>query len=167
MSWQYESFPIASGAGLPNPMVPTLDAINPLVGQSPSPFQYNVQGHQAFDDVQSFQAAATPPPGIYSLQVKKFKDDTGKVQAPGQKDLPFNLSVGFRDTFIRHIIKLVLSGRSPWSNPLLPIYQQEFSVVYPGSPYHLQANDAVIHPVSISCHQAHHHIDILHPADQP
>jgi hypothetical protein len=47
------------------------------------------------------------------------------------------------------MMKLVLSGTPPWTNPTLTIYQKEFTVVYPGMPYHLQPNDAVIHPVSI------------------
>ena len=54
----------------------------------------------------------------------------GKFHLPGVKDLPHGLQVGFRDTFIRRMIKVVFGGVLPWSNPSLDILQHEFNLVY-------------------------------------
>ena len=74
----------------------------------------------------------------------------GKTQAPGVKDLPPSIYSGFRNIFIRHIMKLVFSDVSPWSNPSLSVYQHEFDLVYSPLRYHLQTGDAVTHPVTSS-----------------
>jgi len=80
---------------------------------------------------------------VYSLP-RKYKDEAGKTQVPGQKDLPQSIQLNFRNTFIRHIMKLVFSGASPWNNPNLSVYQYEFDVIYPPLRYRLHADDAVV-----------------------
>jgi len=79
---------------------------------------------------------------------RKYKDETGKVQVPGLRDLPQSIQSNFRNTFIRHIMKLVFSGVSPWSNPSLSVYQDEFNIVYSPLQYHLHTDDAVVIPTN-------------------
>jgi hypothetical protein len=80
---------------------------------------------------------------------RKHKDKAGKTQYPGLKDLPHGLQPTFRNTFIRHIIRLVFSGVSPWSNPSLPVLQHEFDLVYLPLRYQLHTDDAAVIPVTI------------------
>jgi len=54
----------------------------------------------------------------------------------------------FRNAFIRHIMKLVFSGTSPWSNPNLSVYQHEFDIIYSPFRYHLHGDDAVVFPTN-------------------
>ena len=84
---------------------------------------------------------------VHSFE-RKYKDDAGKYHFPGVKDLPYAMQPHFRNTFIRHIMKIVFSGMSPWSNPTLPVYQQEFNQVYPQLAYHLHSDDAVVMPTN-------------------
>jgi hypothetical protein len=79
---------------------------------------------------------------------RKFKDEAGKTQVPGLKDLPYTIQTNFRNTFIRHIIKLVCSDMSPWNNPSLSVYQHEFNLIYPHLRYRLHTDDAVIVPTN-------------------
>jgi hypothetical protein len=51
--------------------------------------------------------------------------------------------------FIRHMMKVTFCSESPWSNPALSVYQEEFDTVYQGIPSHLHTDDAVFLPVSI------------------
>ena len=149
-SWQHESLPIMSNAG--SPIIPTPDAITPFTNQPAFPFQFNVQNPQAVDDMpQHFQAAPTYAPVLLSLP-RKYKDESGKYQVPGLKDLPPLIQPNFRNAFIRHIMKLVFSGTSPWSNPSVSIYQQEFNTIYPDHPFRTHADDAVVLPVCVSCY---------------
>jgi hypothetical protein len=83
---------------------------------------------------------------------KKVKGETGKVQVPGLKDLPHTMQSNFRNMFIRHIMKLVFSDTSPWSNPSLLDYQHEFDTVYVSLRYCLDAEDAVVCSVVTSYH---------------
>ena len=71
------------------------------------------------------------------------------MQIPGLKDLPFNIQSNFRNMFIRHIMKLVFSDTSPWSNPILSVYQHEFNKVYSHLQYRLHSDDVVVIPVTI------------------
>lgn len=65
------------------------------------------------------------------------------------KDLPHGLQPSFRNTFIRHIIKLVFSDILPWNNPSLPVLQCEFDLVYAPLRYQLHADDTAVIPVTI------------------
>ena len=85
--------------------------------------------------------------------VRKYKDETGKTQVPGLKDLPDNIQPNFRNIFIRHIMKLVFSDTSPWNNPSLSVYQHEFNLIYSPLQYCLHGDDAVVSPVTIPDHQ--------------
>lgn len=70
---------------------------------------------------------------------------------PGLRDLPHGIQSDFRNTFIRHIMKLIFSNTLPWNNPSLSVCQQEFNLVYSTSPrYCLHMDDAVVIPVTIS-----------------
>lgn len=84
---------------------------------------------------------------VYSFP-RKYKDDAGKTQVPGLKDLPHGIQSNFRNTFIHHIMKLVFSGTSPWSNPSLSVYQHEFGVIYSSFQYRLHGDDAVVLPTN-------------------
>jgi hypothetical protein len=80
---------------------------------------------------------------------RKYKDEAGKTQTPGLKDLPESIQPTFRNMFIRRIMKLVFSSVSPWKNPDLPVYQEEFDQVYPQPRYCLHGDDAVVAPVIV------------------
>ncbi|KAF9779590.1 hypothetical protein BJ322DRAFT_1113390 [Thelephora terrestris] len=143
-SWQQDSFPTMSNATLFDPMMPAPDTITPFINQQSFPFQFNVPNQQSPDDI--FQGVPTTypvHPVVYSF-ARRFKDEAGKTQVPGLKDLPPNLQPSFRNTFIRHMMKVALSSMTPWSNPTLPVYQQEFAVIYPALPYRLHGDDAVV-----------------------
>ena len=162
--WHHESFPITSNTG--NPIMPASDAVAPFVNQPSFLFQFNIQNPQvAVDTPKHFQPAPVNPPVVLSF-LRKHKDNTGKFQIPGLKDLPPNIQPNFHNVFIRHIMKLVFSGTSPWSNPSVSVYQQEFNTIYPDHPFCLHGNDAVVLPVCISCYQSHHYFDIFLFTDQ-
>ena len=67
---------------------------------------------------------------------------------PGIKDLPAHIYHGFRNEFIRFVMKRVANSTSPWVNPDVEALQSMYQVVYPTFPARLQPNDAVTHPVS-------------------
>ena len=147
--WKDEPFPTTSNTG--SPIIPAPDAITPLINQPAFPFQFNIQNPEAVGQIpQHIPAAPAYPPVVLSFP-RKRKDEFGKLQVPGLKDLLPILQPNFRNTFIRHIMKLVFSGTSPWSNPGISIYQQEFNTIYPDHPFRLHADDAVVLPVCISC----------------
>ncbi|KAF9783793.1 hypothetical protein BJ322DRAFT_1109639 [Thelephora terrestris] len=153
-SWEQDTFPMMSNTGpvIPvwdaatpftntGPAIPAWDAATPFIGQTPFPFQFNMQQYpQATSTPQT--VGPFPPAQIYSLP-RRHKDGKGKLQIPGQGALPHGIKIEFRNTFIRHIMRLVCSDTTPWTNPLLPFYQQEFAAIYPGLPYQIHANDAV------------------------
>jgi hypothetical protein len=175
-SWQQEVFPMMSNTGPLGPVIPVLDAVAPFTGQTPFPFQFHAHNYQAANNVQQYpQAAHTPqtvgsypPPQVHSFP-RRYRDEGGNLHTPGVNDLPHGIKINFRNTFIRHIMRLVLSGTEPWTNPKLPLYQQEFAAIYPGVPYQIHANDAVRLSVSISSHQKYQFNDmvIFHFTDQP
>ena len=112
----------------------------PYLGHQPFPFLLNTQNPQAISDMaQQF----FPQGQVHSFQ-RKFKNKLGITKAPGLKDLPHNIQSNFRNTFIRHIMKLVFSDGLPWSNPNLLVYQHEFDTVYFPLQYSLHGDDAVI-----------------------
>ncbi|KAF9787362.1 hypothetical protein BJ322DRAFT_1017299 [Thelephora terrestris] len=142
--WQQDVFPIMSNMG---PMIPVSDAATPFIGQPPFPFQFNTQNHQAANNLQQFQQAIPQPQqAVYSMP-RRFRDEAGNLQTPGLKDLPFDLKLEFRNIFIRHIMKIVFYDKLPWSNPLCPVYQKEFSIIYPDLPFQIHPDDAVVLPV--------------------
>lgn len=67
---------------------------------------------------------------------------------PGVKDLLVHIRQGFRNEFIRFVMKQVANSMSPWVNPDLNAFQSAYQVVYPMFPAHLRHSDAVVHPVS-------------------
>lgn len=152
--WQQEMFPIMSNTSPFTPTISVPDAVNPFVGQPSLPFQFSTQNHQAANIQQYLQAVPFPhgqAVGSIPLSLpRKYKDDAGKFQVPGLRDLPPHIQSDFRNTFIRHIMKLTFSGTSPWTGPTLPVYQQEFAAIYPDLPYEIHAHDAVVLPVSFS-----------------
>ena len=145
-----------SNAGLFNHAMPdgtnTFIAQPSLLAQPSLPFQFNTQDHQAADNIQQYlQAGPVPQPAVFPLSLpRRYRDEDGKFQVPGLKDLPHGIQSRFRDTFIRHIMKLIFAGTSPWSNPTLAIYQREFAAIYPDLPYEIHADDALVLPVSVS-----------------
>ena len=66
---------------------------------------------------------------------------------PGIKDLPAHIREGFRNTYIRLVIRDVFNSEEPWINPDLPTLQRTYDATYPAYPARLQPNDAVFHPV--------------------
>ena len=52
-----------------------------------------------------------------------YKDDQGKKQQPGLKDLPDELRENFCNLFIYHVIEWVCLSDKPWNNPTLPSLQ--------------------------------------------
>jgi hypothetical protein len=69
---------------------------------------------------------------------------------PGIKDLPAHLRAGFRNEFIRYVMKQVANSEAPWTNPDLDSIQASYDIVYPIFPARIRHSDAVYHPVSIS-----------------
>ena len=106
----------------------------------------------AANNIQQYlQAGPVPQPAVFPLSLpRRYRDKDGKFQVPGLKDLPHNIQSRFWDTFIQHIMKLIFTGTSPWSNPTLAVYQQEFAAIYPDLPYEIHADDVLILPVSVS-----------------
>ena len=136
------------------------DIITPFSGQQSSPFNRVDQSANNIPQ-QIFQMVTAP-----NVFQRKYKDETGKVQIPGLKDLPDDFQPNFRNAFIRHIMKLVFSDVSPWSNPSLSVYQHEFDIVYSPLRYRLHGDDAVVLLVSISMHRKNLHLLMFpHPID--
>ena len=131
------------------PFASTPDMMSPYfghhLGHQPVPFLLNTQNPQAVSDM----AQQFFPPGQVHSFTRKFKDELGKTQAPGLKDLPYNIQSNFRNMFIRHIMKLVFSDVLPWNNPSLSVYQREFNIIYSPLQYHLHGDDAVTLPVRV------------------
>jgi hypothetical protein len=150
--WQAPLPLVVSDAGSFDPPMSTSDTVIPFFGQQSFPFHPNAQNPQSINDIsQIFQTT----PG-FDILPRKYKDEAGKVQIPGLKDLPPSIQSKFRNTFIRHIIKLIFSDTSPWSNPSLSVYQQEFDYVYSPLRYRLHVDDAAVIPVTILiCRQTH------------
>jgi hypothetical protein len=147
-SWQQETYPAMSNTNLFSPMMPTPDSLTSYLNQQSFSYQFNAAVDNA---LQVFQGVPTTPPVhpvVYSFP-RRYKDEASKTQVPGLKDLPPNIHPNFRNTFIRHMMKITFSGMLPWSNPTVPVYQQEFNAVYPNLPYHLHGDDAVILSASI------------------
>lgn len=132
--WQQQQ-QYAANQGLFNPTPETIAGnIPPFISQQSFPFQQYLP-----NPVQSQILPSIP---------RKSKDDAGKIQAPGLKDLPPAIQLNFRNSFIRHMMKLTFSGILPWKNPSLSVYQEEFNTIYPIFSYRLHADDAVVFPVS-------------------
>jgi len=81
---------------------------------------------------------------------RAFKDDTGRKQQPGLRDLPQWLRENFRNLYIRRIIEWVCSSDTPWNNPSLSSLQQELGQVYPTNKIRLHSDDAAVVPVSLN-----------------
>jgi hypothetical protein len=71
---------------------------------------------------------------------------------PGVKDLPPHIRAGFRNMFIRTIIRDVFNSEQPWINPDLVSLQLAYDGIYPTYPARLRCNDAVFHPVNSHSH---------------
>ena len=170
--WQPQQSPVMPNVDSFGSVMSAPDTITPFLGHQSLPFHLNSpQSHQSVNDFsqQFFQAAPAPdvvrrplirkPMDTSNLYIqvysfpRKYKDETGKTQVPGLKDLPIGIQSNFCNTFIHHIMKLVFSGTSPWSNPSLSVYQQEFNLIYSPLQYHLYAEDTAVLPVTISNHQ--------------
>lgn len=67
---------------------------------------------------------------------------------PGVKDLPVHIRQGFRNEFIRFVMKQVANSTSPWLNLDVDALQSMYQVVYPTFPARLRHSDAVVNPVS-------------------
>ena len=116
--WQDEPFPTTSNTG--SPIIPAPDTITPLINQPAFPFQFNIQNPEAVGQIpQHIPAAPAYPPVVLSFP-RKHKDEFGKLQVPGLKDLPPILQPNFRNTFIRHIMKLVSLARHHGPTPASP-----------------------------------------------
>ena len=66
---------------------------------------------------------------------------------PGIKDLPIHVRAGFRNMFIRPVIRGSFDTAQPWHNPDLAMLQATYNKIFPEYPARLRANDAVVHPV--------------------
>jgi hypothetical protein len=86
------------------------------------------------------------PPQPFSLP-RSFKDDQGRKQQPGLRDLPQWLRKDFRNLYIRRILERVCLGETPWNNPGLPLLQRELNHVFPIHRIRLHSDDAVVVPV--------------------
>jgi len=84
------------------------------------------------------------------LLPRAYKDDEGRKQQPGLRDLPEWLRESFRDRFICRIIEQVCLSETPWSNPNLSSLQRELNHAYPTPQIRLHSDDAVVVPVSSS-----------------
>ena len=71
---------------------------------------------------------------------------------PGVKDLPDHIRIGFRNTFIRVVIRDVFNSETPWTNPDLETVQLAYNKIFPAYPARLRCNDAVHHPVGPRFH---------------
>lgn len=141
--WQQQHWP---NFGPFNPFTSTPETVaSPSIGQQSFPVgqQSFSLGQQSFP----FHPNILQPQTVASFP-RRSKDEAGRVQFPGLRDLPPNIQHDFRNTFIRHMMKVTFSGTFPWSNPSLDVYQEEFNAVYPGIPSLLHADDAVVYPVS-------------------
>ena len=82
---------------------------------------------------------------------RAYKDDQGRKQQPGLKDLPQWLREKFRNFYIRRIIEQVCLSETPWTNPDLASLQRELNHVYPTHRIRLHSDDAAVVPVSFHC----------------
>ncbi|KAF9780629.1 hypothetical protein BJ322DRAFT_1023859 [Thelephora terrestris] len=103
-SWEQDTFPMMSNMGpvIPvwdaatpftntGPAIPAWDAATPFIGQTPFPFQFNMQQYpQATSTPQT--VGPFPPAQIYSLP-RRHKDGKGKLQIPGQGALPHGIKI--------------------------------------------------------------------------
>ncbi|KAF9781703.1 hypothetical protein BJ322DRAFT_1023073 [Thelephora terrestris] len=129
-SWQQSPSSIISNVDPFDSITPTQNTDTPFLG------------HPSFPSHQAHQQSSNVIPQ------QKYKDEEGNFQTPGLKDLPFDIHNNFRDKFIRHIMELVCAGVTPWTNPLVPAYQHEFNLIYPGYHYRLHAKDTVVLPTN-------------------
>ena len=168
--WQPQPSPLMPNLDSFNPVMSSPNTITPFLGQQPFPFPLNTQNPQSVSDMaqQFFQAIPTPDmvrrtfpsdwsPDISNVHIqrvrsfeRKTKGEAGEVQVPGLNDLPECIRSNFCNMFIHHIIKLIFSDMSPWSNLSLSVYQHEFNLIYPLLRYRLHADDAVVIPVTVS-----------------
>ena len=74
-------------------------------------------------------------------------NESGVECAVGIRDLPDPICDDFRDDFIRRIMKLVFSSRTPWANPSIETLQREFDAAFPKFYAELQVDDAATVPV--------------------
>ena len=81
---------------------------------------------------------------------RAFKDDQGRKQQPGLKDLPQWLRENFRNLYIRRIIEQVCLSGTPWSNPGLQSLQRELNYAYPIHRIRLHSDDAAVVPVTFN-----------------
>ena len=59
------------------------------------------------------------------------------------------IRTGFRNNYIRRVIKLVFSSCTPWVNPSIEVLQQEFNAAYPSYRVRLHLDDAAVVPVRV------------------
>jgi hypothetical protein len=104
--WQPQPSPVMPNVDSFNPVISAPDTITPFLDQQSFPFHLNMQNHQSVNDTS--QQIFHTNPAVHSFS-RKHKDEAGRVQVPGLKDLPYSIQSNFRNTFIRHIMKLVFS----------------------------------------------------------
>lgn len=129
---------------------------SPTVPQSPA---------QEFDHMSSLLAVSPPSfhgnsapfvNDLFSLP-RAYKDDRGRRQQPGLRDLPQWLRENFRNLYIRRIIEQVCLSNTPWNNPTLSSLQRELGQAYPTHRIRLHSDDAAVVPVSFSCFRSIEH----------
>ena len=76
---------------------------------------------------------------------------------PGLKDLPAHIRPGFRNEFIRYVMKQVAKLETPWTNPDVDSIQKMYDTVYPTFPARIRHSDAIYHPVSFFFHDPFKH----------
>lgn len=86
------------------------------------------------------------PSQVISLP-RPYINKDGEKRAVGIQDLPNAVRVGFRDSYIRRVIKLVFSSDTPWANPSIDVLQQEFNASFPNHCVKMHLDDAAAFPV--------------------
>jgi len=85
---------------------------------------------------------------------RPYVKENGVECAVGIRDLPPAIRDDFRNDFIRRIMKLIFSSRTPWINPSIETLQQEFDAAFPTYHATLHHDDAVVVPVILPLHSA-------------
>ena len=91
-------------------------------------------------ETDSYQTACLP---------RGYTGNDGVKHTVGIQSLPEPIRLGFRNTYIRNIIKHVCASSTPWATPSLDFFQQEFNTAYPSYHVRLHLDDAAVAPVWI------------------
>ena len=76
-------------------------------------------------------------------------DEDGTKYVAEIQNLPDPIRLGFRNTYIRRVIKRVFTSSTPWINPPIDVLQQEFNTAYPSYNIKLHPDDAATAPVCV------------------